>query len=120
MYIASIRSQYALCLISLANQLFPIILLRSTFAAERAGMIQITARGEGGTNIFRPSRGFHLLAWCPGNALPALRVCVCVRMCVGACVQASVCVYVRMRALYCVCRTTEQSFSSPPLFEAAS
>ncbi|KAL7973356.1 hypothetical protein HDV63DRAFT_263513 [Trichoderma sp. SZMC 28014] len=72
--------QHTHCLFALANQLF-LIIHRSTFEAERAGMIQITARGDGGTNNFRPSRGFHLLAWCPGNALHALPMCVCVCVC---------------------------------------
>jgi hypothetical protein len=65
-------------------------------------MIQITARGEGGTNISRPSRGFHSLAWCPGNALPALRVCVCVRRCVDTSVQAYICVCVCVPSTVCV------------------
>lgn len=67
-----------------------------------------------GTNTFRPSRGFHFLAWCPGNTLPApcSRVCVCayVRMCVCTSIYVCVC----MPALYCVCRTTEQSLAHHP------
>lgn len=64
MDIASILPQYAHCLISLANQLFPII-LRSTFEAERAGMIQITARGEGGHQHFSAVQGVPLAGLVP-------------------------------------------------------
>lgn len=99
---ASIHLQHAHCLISLANQLFPIILRKHTFEAERAGMIQITARGEGAPTFFGRPGGST--CWPGALVTPSLlRVCacVCVRMCVSACVQA----YVRVctRALYCVC-----------------